>query len=347
MIGQNNKPTKSVIFSKNPDTFASHMQILGRVAPEIKKETCLKFQALSTLPTWKGKVVSLPPPALPVAPSSSPAPSSPTHFQTLDEFDAFLQEMESSSTPSPPARRHTVLPPPAPRTLRSSGRLIDLSSDESETECAGRVKRAKGRSSGDPSSSVDPDQLICQINGYQIFGAQLALLKEGNWLNDELINFFFIQNAGYIPNPKFHIHRTQFFQLLSEKSPSLSRYSRPPDSVERIFIPANVSESHWLLIVVEIDEQNISIYNSLPTAAYLMNQISTLINLYLKKYMGVVTQFSTTVQITPFQDNGCDCGIFTIEYGRYLLQNRPFDDFLCQANIALIRQSMISFLLSK
>jgi Ulp1 family protease len=108
--------------------------------------------------------------------------------------------------------------------------------------------------------------------------AKLKCLHDEKWLNDEVINFYMLllkdcSDAYYYKDPdirlKSHYFSTYFMTRLLCRNKydynQVKRWSKKFDifSLEKIFFPININNTHWILIVVRMLEKMISLYDSL------------------------------------------------------------------------------------
>jgi len=108
--------------------------------------------------------------------------------------------------------------------------------------------------------------------------AKLKCLHDEEWLNDEVINFYMLllkdcSDSYYYKDPdirlKSHYFSSYFMTRLLYRNKydynQVKRWSKKFDifSLEKIFFPININNTHWILIVVRMLEKMISLYDSL------------------------------------------------------------------------------------
>lgn len=164
----------------------------------------------------------------------------------------------------------------------------------------------------------------------------LKTLRPPNWLNDEVINFYFElisqrsnQNTTY---PRLHIFNTFFYsKLKSSGYESVKRWTRKVDifSFDMILIPIHLG-IHWCCAEINFKERSIFYYDSLHNRN---SSCLKLLHQYLidefkdKKGEGEHdfenwSLFSPTN--IPCQQNGYDCGVFACMFAEYRSRNAEF-----------------------
>lgn len=167
----------------------------------------------------------------------------------------------------------------------------------------------------------------------------LTTLRSPNWLNDEIINFYFEllcqrskENINY---PRLHIFNTFFYPKLKGNGyDSVKRWTRKVDifSYDMILIPIHLG-IHWCCAEINIKERSILYYDSLH------NSNKTCLNLLLeymiseykdKKGTDGSKEFNfenwilSSPKNIPCQQNGYDCGVFACVFAEYRSRNADF-----------------------
>ena len=103
----------------------------------------------------------------------------------------------------------------------------------------------------------------------------MSRLESGRWLNDEIINVYclYIINEIQINNQKIGVYSTSFFeQFYGNKREydyevvqaySLRLGCEDIFVLEKLFIPINVRNTHWILAVIYPSNKKIQIYDSM------------------------------------------------------------------------------------
>ncbi|TMW62575.1 hypothetical protein Poli38472_005193 [Pythium oligandrum] len=183
------------------------------------------------------------------------------------------------------------------------------------------------------------DVLIQKYN-VDITRRHLQCLLPQQWLNDEVINFWFqmlmdrdaeLVKSGVLEKPS-HFFSSFFYTKVSEGGYNfinVRRWTRKIDlfSMDKIFVPVNVSNTHWCLAVIFMTEKRIQYFDSMAGPGTKCLEV-------LLKYLHDEMQHKKqqpfdsegwelveTVPGTPQQENGWDCGVFTCLFADYLSQN--------------------------
>lgn len=101
---------------------------------------------------------------------------------------------------------------------------------------------------------------------------------------------------------------------------------------DKIFIPINISNSHWVLAVIFMIEKKISYYDSLNDYQNKGNFYLHILKNWIKdevhdkcKEKIILDDWKLVIENCPKQDNGCDCGLFVIYNADYLSRNLPLN----------------------
>ena len=172
-------------------------------------------------------------------------------------------------------------------------------------------------------------------------GKDIATLKTGTWLNDEVANFaigLLSQRAiNSMPKgetqPKVHFFSTFFINKLYQDSnmydySNVRRWTLPKKlkydvlRCEKIFVPIHQSV-HWVLAEIDTRKKRISYYDSLlgESGVAVKNLKRWLIDEAKNKLnedWDPDEWIEAYPKDIPLQKNGCDCGVFMIKYADYL-----------------------------
>lgn len=132
-----------------------------------------------------------------------------------------------------------------------------------------------------------PDEAVIVENSFgKLLGRDIHRLRRGEWLNDELINYYLsmLKERSFHPEnvinnlkqksvpkkplPKLHAFNTFFYSLLSTKGyPSVRRWTKRAKvnlfDLDRVLIPVNKGGFHWILVVINITEKRVEYYDSM------------------------------------------------------------------------------------
>ena len=200
------------------------------------------------------------------------------------------------------------------------------------------------------------EKTIKQIGKIPIVGRQFKRLKlkvkknQNCWLHDSIVN-------GYISilckiNPNYKLINSITFSSLKEnvKNKNTDKIDRLLEKViikkfdnKIIFLPLNINNYHWILLIYF--NNTIFILDSLSNNTSIEEEL----NIFKKYIIKTVDQKIDTSKIKikqlkniPKQTNGYDCGIFVCQYARYFIENKSLGDNLTftQENIPFFRYEM-------
>lgn len=181
--------------------------------------------------------------------------------------------------------------------------------------------------------------LVCR-NGMKITRNDLRLLLPGNWLNDEIINFYMsllqqrnekevLESNNKIPRCLF---LSSFFycKLLSRGQydyAAVKRWTRNIDvfNYDKIIIPLNIKNCHWILAVIDIQGKRFICYDSIGGShvdklraleQWLRDEHSAKLGFKLE-----TSSYSFEQPPVPRQSNTDDCGVFCCQFARYTSSN--------------------------
>lgn len=202
-----------------------------------------------------------------------------------------------------------------------------------------------------------PDEILVEDeeSGDQVIRSSLQTLEPGQWLNDEVIHYFYKvlanRDAELQQQPKNNkTKRCHFFKsffmtkLLDEGATNSYRYAnvkrwskRVPGkdifNLEKIFFPINVSGLHWCCAVIFIEKKRIEFFDSMGGSGlhylealkrYLMDEWQS------KKGGNPLPDADQWKLITgndrddvPKQQNTYDCGVFTCMFADFISRDIP------------------------
>lgn len=214
---------------------------------------------------------------------------------------------------------------------------------------------------------ADGNKLLLEKFNVRFQYSQIRCLRETQWLNDEVINFYFCMLQEHNTNnskstkntedmfPKIFTFSTFFFQSLTSNGynyKNVAKWTKRKKvdifSFDLILIPLHVRGNHWTLGVVNMKEKNIKLYDSL-------NLQNKNFFEYIKRYIAdeaqdkkkeiidlsqwTCDQNGDSEKGIPLQQNGYDCGVFTCMFAKCLSFGRDFD--FNQDDIRDIRFKMV------
>jgi len=163
--------------------------------------------------------------------------------------------------------------------------------------------------------------------------SKITCLRPNTWLNDEIVNFYMCMlqerdqklcaasNGARLPS---HYFNSFFIAKLLENGQytynNVKRWSKKFDvfSMDRIFMPINLNNTHWVMSVVYIQRKEIHYYDSMSGSGQRHLQA-------ILRWLGDESKEKKKVQLdttgwklidreqdVPQQENGYDCGVFSI-----------------------------------
>ena len=197
----------------------------------------------------------------------------------------------------------------------------------------------------------EPTDTVGEIGTNKVSRRSLQTLTNGQWLNDEIINFVLARavadhNAKQ-PRRKCAVFSSFFVATLLQEdhvNPDIRgevNYDRvegwatniAPDGdlfkLDKLFIPVNLNKNHWVLVVVDFQASTISCHDSLgERQEKLVQDIHFYLLLQEAKVHGYHRPHRRWLTIskapTPIQNNGHDCGIFCCLVAFHtLIEGRP------------------------
>lgn len=195
------------------------------------------------------------------------------------------------------------------------------------------------------AASQRPQDVVVEAHRIELTYADLATLRSGKWLNDNVIDMYLTTIAEEHPN--ISIFTTHFFSRLEADGYSaVKRWAlRKGLDVfvpDKVFVPVNRGNLHWTLAVIDNKNKELVFYDSLPSGRG-RNELQLLLT-YLKgeaERMGrnVVPDYALIPQgKCPSQENGSDCGVFVCEAITRLAAGKPLSH--SQKSMPIIREKM-------
>ncbi|WFD04219.1 Ulp1 peptidase [Malassezia obtusa] len=198
--------------------------------------------------------------------------------------------------------------------------------------------------------------VIASMTGAQVEAHDLAKLRPGQWLNDEVINFYgnlIMQRANEAESERKHAaerHETparsacaywavhffsSFFwqKLESQGYAGVQRWSRRVDlfTKDLILVPINLGQAHWVCAVINLRLRRFEYYDSMGIVR--PSVFSTLRD-YLREELRAKKQLALDLSdwedyfagdSSPQQANGYDCGVFAIQTLEQLSRRDPYE----------------------
>ncbi|CCG20591.1 Ulp2 SUMO deconjugation enzyme [Candida orthopsilosis Co 90-125] len=188
---------------------------------------------------------------------------------------------------------------------------------------------------------------IC-INRYNIdiSFADLQTLRDGRWLNDNIIDFYL--NLVMKRNSKVFIWTTHFYSTLASRGYSgVARWAKRKKidlfTMDKVIVPVNISNTHWALAVIDNLQKTITYYDSLDFNQSGNPEAVENLQMYMDNEAKRLGHHAIKYKLIPYidapqQKNGSDCGVFTCVAAQYLAQDKTFN--YSQNDMKVIRRRM-------
>mmetsp|Transcript_31328 Transcript_31328/g.55059 ORF Transcript_31328/g.55059 Transcript_31328/m.55059 type:complete len:457 (-) Transcript_31328:131-1501(-) len=216
--------------------------------------------------------------------------------------------------------------------------------------------------------NTDELEVIKKKFNVDVLGKDLHTLRDGEWLNDEVINFHIKMmqermqrnlddKTNCVPEAnklRCLFFNTFFYTKLSDngkgyKYKAVRRWSKKqkvqvhPSVLDKVIIPVNVGNNHWTLSVIDLKRKRFEYYDSLGHSnprclSYLRNYLKDEIKHYRNEDANLDDWQDHVPSNIPQQRNGCDCGVFTTKYADYVSEDRKLD--FTQENMPYFRRRM-------
>ncbi|KAF9978444.1 SUMO1 sentrin specific peptidase 1 [Actinomortierella ambigua] len=186
----------------------------------------------------------------------------------------------------------------------------------------------------------------------------IRTLRPGEWLNDEVINFYgqliMARSNASSALPKVHVFSTFFYKTLSENGyDKVRRWTKKTNifAKDYLLIPIHCSGNHWTSAVIDMNKKKISYYDSLlgnnpKCFLTLRNYLESESRDKLKKPFDFQGWENECPKNIPRQQNGFDCGVFTCFFIESKSRGANSFDF-SQADMPYLRQKMVLDILNK
>jgi len=117
-----------------------------------------------------------------------------------------------------------------------------------------------------------------------------------------------------------------------------------------LIIPININSSHWILLIVKIEERSLFLLNSLLNFNRYDQKIINLFKMFLELDDIALEKWnffilpSSSINI-PQQQNLNDCGIFCIKYAEHFITKNNFEFEFSSKDIAFLRNQIKNYIL--
>ena len=179
-------------------------------------------------------------------------------------------------------------------------------------------------------SSTNLQEVIIEQFSIPVTVEKLVCLRSRGLLNDEVINFYFemLREWSALYDEACTVHYNTFFmgELQKHFQKTVLRWQKRNIhvwSVNKLLIPINISNYHWILMVVYPQRGLIEYYNSMPGTG---DMYFSLLVSFLKQRAENEHQRNINWILEqgecPRQPNGFDCGVYTILNAHFLTEGR-------------------------
>ena len=185
--------------------------------------------------------------------------------------------------------------------------------------------------------------VIASMTGAQVEAHDIAKLRPGQCLNDEVINFYgqLIQQRANQAAPQpgdaspcwaVHVFSSFFWQNLTTRGyAGVRRWSRRVDLFTKdvVLMPINLGQAHWVCAAIDLRLRRFAYYDSMgmPSPAVLQRLRAYLAD-ELKDKHGLALYLDDwedycAGDTSPQQSNGYDCGVFAAQTLEQLSRRDP------------------------
>ena len=211
------------------------------------------------------------------------------------------------------------------------------------------------------------DEVLIDKFNVEMRRKDLTTLRDGSWLNDEVINFYMqllkqreARLCEVDPTRLPNRYMNSFFvhKLLDAEGKyvysNVRRWTKAFDvfQSDKVFFPVNLSNTHWTLAVVHVQERYIAYYDSMAGTG--MKYLKALLQWVQDEHKDKKgSELDTSdwrlepcdAESTPQQMNGVDCGVFTTMFADFLSDALPLMSFQ-QMHIPMFRRKIAHFILN-
>lgn len=168
----------------------------------------------------------------------------------------------------------------------------------------------------------------------------LKCLRDGQWLNDEIMNFQINlmqeRNSKSRKRPRVFFHNSFFYTKMMAngvyKYSNVSRWTKRKKidifAMDMVIFPVHVHGNHWCLGVIDLFKKEVVYYDSLggrnPDFFTSCRRYITDEHQDKKNSSFDLTGWKDVLpKAIPHQNNGCDCGVFTLKFADYISERLP------------------------
>ncbi|KAF6214619.1 hypothetical protein GE061_009362 [Apolygus lucorum] len=226
--------------------------------------------------------------------------------------------------------------------------LIEEEEDEITTEKPVLTPQMLSKVQNAQNPTLNSNQVLVSKFKLDIRREDFMTLKNLNWLNDAIINFYMeliVERSGTEKKyPSVYAFSTFFFPALKNGYDRVRRYTRKVDlfSKDLILVPIHLSV-HWCMAKIDMKRKEIVYYDSMLSSnthvlEMLKNYLSSEHKDKKKEDFDSNGWSSRNDKDIPTQKNGSDCGVFACTFAEYSARNSKFN--FSQADMPYMRSKM-------
>ena len=187
------------------------------------------------------------------------------------------------------------------------------------------------------------------------------LQKPLQWLNDEVVNYFFALLEARADRPDANgrtpiltaFFNSFFFERYRLGYAAVEKWSKKKRikllDFDKVFFPVHVNGNHWCLAVINFLDRRFEYYDSLRNrpGLWVFNSLREYVVKEAKNYHNRPnynfegwTEY--VPQDIPHQDNGSDCGVYMCKYADYLSNGLDIPTRFQKDEIKLFRRRMLA-----
>uniref|UniRef100_A0A8D0HLM0 SUMO specific peptidase 2 n=1 Tax=Sphenodon punctatus TaxID=8508 RepID=A0A8D0HLM0_SPHPU len=180
-----------------------------------------------------------------------------------------------------------------------------------------------------------PDETLSTAFKLKITRGDIQTLRNHQWLNDEVINFYMnllMERSKKSGFPSLHAFNTFFYPKLNSGGyRTVKRWTKRVDLFKQdiILVPVHL-RVHWGLAVIDTRRKSIKYFDSMGQNGH---RVCVTLLRYLqeeskaKRNLDILTSEWTLYSMKPHeipqQLNGSDCGMFACMYAEFLSRDKP------------------------
>ena len=195
-----------------------------------------------------------------------------------------------------------------------------------------------------------------KIFDYHLDASALGRLKPGKWFNDQIMNICIqiLINKAMDTQHNCLVTITHFYNLISTQPERINtllnkRAKKTGAQVyNKIIIPINLNNAHWVLASLDMVKHEICYYDSFnhPMPPVIRENLTQALRYLDDDGAGYEWTFRT--EKSPQQDNGFDCGVFTLKNIECILEGETIDATIYNQNdITIYRHNIATTMLEQ